>query len=527
MAFINLLLQISAILLIINLELLMLTNITPGRSGTNKGAFTNIFDQSLINSEDFVQGTSWADYNNDGNEDLLVAGNHLKLYKNNGNGTFRLATDSGIRKNGTASSGLFGDYDNDGCRDLYLVSSSRIYSDQLFHNNCDGSFTNVTVKSGIDDQLLGKGASWADYNNDGYLDIYVANFSSPEQGGRVVHPNLFYRNNGNGTFTNIIDAAHVPGYSTCGVVSVWSKNTKIVNGPDKPSFQPVWFDYNNDGKIDLFVADDGNASPLYKNNGDGTFTEVTKEAGLCRLGTNMGIAVGDYNNDGFMDFYTTNVGPNFFWRNNGNGTFTDVASETKTADLNSIGWGTAFLDFDNDGYLDLYVTNGVSDPKPSNYGNKKQDKLFQNTKGGIFIEVSSQNNIEGNYPKYASAVSDFDNNGFPDILVMYRPDVNYENGQKIKLYKNNANKNNWLSIKLVGTKSNKDAIGAKISVKSGGITQTKEILSGSSFMSQNSLIQTFGLAKRQSADEITVKWPSGKTQIFKGIEANQKITIEE
>lgn len=537
MAFITLLTQVSILLLLINFEFFTDTNKGFGKLVQNTGQFKNIIDETNINPAYSVQGASWADYNNDGNDDLLISGNHLKLYKNTGNGKFELISNSGITKRGTISASVFGDYNNDGCQDLYLVNSSKIYSDELFKNNCNGTFTNVSKVAGITDNFLGRGASWADYNNDGYLDIYVANFSYHLKDGKVVspldgksvvvYPNLLYRNNGNGTFTNVIKETRVPGYSNCGLPNALLKKVKILNGPDKPSFQPVWFDYNHDGNLDLFVANDGEVSPLYKNSGNGTFTDVTKEAGLCRLGSNMGVTVGDYNNDSYLDIYTTNVGPNFFWHNNGNGTFTDVAAETKTADMPSIGWGTSFLDFNNDGFLDLYVTNGVSSPKPINYGNIRLDRLFQNIDGKIFNEVSIKNNINGDYPKYASAISDFDNNGFPDILVMYRPDVNAGNFQTIKLYKNYGNGNNWIALKLVGRISNRDGIGAKITITSNGKSQSKEVVNGSSFMSQNSLTQLFGIKDSKKIDKVTINWPSGTIQTVENIKANQKIVIEE
>jgi len=500
-------------------------------------AFLDVLDNSGIKREEPLTGAAWADYDSDGFLDLLLGGKTTKLYHNNGNGTFTDATKKSGILFGPTKAGVFGDYDNDGCPDLYLTAFG-LRTDSLYRNNCNGAFTDVTKKSGIKKELYnGFGAAWADFDNDGYLDLYVTSYGIAKVSdtnellliGHTNEPNVLYHNNRDGTFTDVTDKAGVSGMTTCSAFALkLVKGTLPKGWPYKESYQPIWFDYNNDGEIDLFIATDAGISPLYQNNGNGTFTEVTKEAGLCRGGTGMGVTVGDYDTDGNMDIYITNVGANYLWHNNGDGTFSEMGAEAGVADPLTIGWGTGFFDYNNDGFLDLYSVNGtvsrragISNPE---IGKVMLDKLYKNNGVGTFREVAASEGIIGDYSKEAAAFGDYDNDGFTDVVVL----TSYFTGDsRSHLYKNQGNKNHWITIQLIGTKSNRDSIGARITLTANGKTQIREVVSGSSYISQNSLWQTFGLGKTNKVDEIEIRWPSGIKKVLRNIKTNQKLIITE
>jgi hypothetical protein len=502
--------------------------------GIKNGGFKEIFEESGLKRQEISYGAAWSDYDNDGNLDLLIAGSPTTFYRNMGNGTFEDVTDAAGLSNIAAVAGVFGDYDNDGCPDLFINVLSRTpdSGDKLFHNNCKGKFRDATIAAKIEGFLgvrSNTGAAWADYDNDGYLDLYIADngdYYNLSLTTLNFKPNILYHNNGDGTFTDVTRFAGVDGITQCiPPHSSFSRIKRTINGEIKLSFQPAWLDYNGDNFMDLFVATDGGVSPLYKNNGDGTFTDVTREAGLCMRGTGMGVAVGDYDNDGDFDIYVTNVGVNYMWENNGNETFTEVAKKLSASDPSHVGWGTNFLDYDNDGYLDLYVVNGSGNPGDSilELADDTLDKFYHGTEGK-FEDLTEELKITGDDKKEGSAVGDFNNDGYDDIIVLSaartKKDLN-------RLYKNVGSGNNWLKIKLRGKKSNRDAVGAKIKLTTGGEMQTRQLESGGSFLSQNSLWQTFGLGKSESVDEVEIKWPSGIVQTLKDIAANQIVTIEE
>lgn len=502
--------------------------------------FNDEFKRSGLDNK-WTLGAAWVDYDNDGNLDLV---SNTALYRNTGDGTFRNVTSiaglDNVRRGSVPS--FFADYDNDGCQDLYIVGYGTWDSpgqlDSLYHNNCNGTFSDATESAGISDAYHGEGAAWADYNNDGFVDVYVASWGvTPYDGAQVFpygfEPNLLYRNNGDGTFTNVAEIAGVEGFPRCDKLrrELGASYKRFFESRVKPAFQPIWFDYNNDEWPDLFVATDTFLSPLYRNNGDGTFADVTEEAGLCTLGTGMGVAVGDYDNDGDLDLYVTNTGKNYLWHNNGDGTFKEVAEEAGVADTGQ-GWGTGFFDYDNDGYLDLYVVNGGyvidgSSNRPARYlpGVKQNDfdELFRNNGDGTFTALTKQAGISGNDAKKGAAFGDYNNDGFVDVYVTtFDPDL-----AEHRLYTNRTTRNHWLSVELAGTKSHRNAIGARITLKTGGLSQIREITAGDSFLSQSSFVQTFGLAKHTTADMLEVAWPSGiKTQLL-NVAADQKITLTE
>ncbi|MCH7883576.1 CRTAC1 family protein [Patescibacteria group bacterium] len=501
--------------------------------------FSNILENSGIPHKGYG-GAAWIDYDNDGFLDLF---SNAKLYRNNHNDTFTDVTKhAGLDKSGYVIAAAFGDYDNDGCLDLYLSRNGKVASldapgasDLLYHNNCNGTFSEVSQHAGIKDLFHGHGVAWADYNNDGYLDIYVSNWYVAAQNANTAdaaikayrfEPNILYRNNGDGTFTNITKEAGVIGNAQCDKLKEIADRItrKMMDVNLRFPYQPIWFDYNNDGRMDLFVATDNLVSPLYRNNGDGTFNDVTEEAGLCKLGTGMGVTVGDYDNNGYLDIYVTNHGKNYLWQNKGDGTFLEVAEKVGVADR-GMGWGTAFFDYDNDGDLDLYVVNGTQNPAQFNKPGVKQndlDELFQNNGDGTFTKITNEAGIYGNQPKAAAAFADYNNDGFIDIFVRGR-----RNNDEGRLYQNKKNRNNWLTLQLIGTKSNRDGVGARIIIKSGATSQIREVTSGDSYLAQNGLWQTFGLGSTSIVDTVEIIWPSGIKQKLHNIKVNQKMVITE
>jgi enediyne biosynthesis protein E4 len=476
-------------------------------------------------------GVSWQDVDGDGWADLaLFGGKELaRLYKNDGQGGFEDMTHySGLdlMKDSPPIAGVFGDYDNDGCPDLYLTRAHG--SDSLMHNDCRGRFIDVSAAAGIRESFGGFGAAWSDYDKDGWLDVYVANYgiTKPGEAFPDFEPNLLWRNNGDGTFTEVAKRAGVVGLSGCQTM----KDFIFEHGKDlKESYQPVWFDYNNDGWPDLFVATDSAVSPLYLNNKDGTFTEVTQKARMCKIGTGMGVAVGDYDGNGWLDLYVTNTGRNFLWKNNGDGTFSSVEVATGLDDPNSLGWGTAFFDYDNDGDLDLYTVNGdiagvsARDISTPLVGKVRRDRLYENLGGERFAEVAVDEGILGDDPKEALALADFDRNGGLDVFVM----ASYlQREPKHRFYSNLGSGNHWLELKLIASKGTPLAIGARIALTSEGKTQLREISAGGSFISQHDLVAHFGLGGAKKA-AVKIRWPDGTEQELEDVAADRLLEVRQ
>jgi hypothetical protein len=503
-----------------------------------KPTFANVLEGSGITANQNSTGASFADYDNDGDLDLFIGGGRqtgVRLYRNEENRFIDVTTQSGLSSpGGYTFTGVFADYDNDGCSDLFLSndpdSRTRTLNSVLYHNNCNGTFADVTQAAGINNTYHGRGAAWADYDNDGDLDLYQANqgnYNGPRE--YSYEPNILYHNNGDGTFSDVTAESGATGLigSECAPKLDLKYRITVIGLGVKASLQPIWLDFNQDNLIDLFIATDSGVSPLYKNEGGGRFSNVTSEAGMCKTGTGMGVTAGDYDNDGDLDIYITNVGINYLWSNNGNGTFTDKSIETGVADTTSLGWGTGFIDYDNDGFLDLYVVNGRVQEGTNDtpeIGHVRIDKLYHNLGNGSFSSVAEAEGILGDDPKEGAAIGDYDNNGFEDIFVI----SGYaEFTGRYRLYENRGNRNHWLTLQLVGTQSNRDAVGAFISVRAGGLRQVRQVISGASYISQNSLWPTFGLGGESTADEIIIQWPSGITQTLTNVKTNQKLIIEE
>ncbi len=528
-------------------------SVGPGHQITTLGSPAKKISLNVVNTSQGVntqaaRGVSWYDYDSDGFLDLFLAGgrNSDRLFHNNKDGTFTDVTNQvGLADSKNTSVGIFADFDNDGCPDLFLAKgkySNREDLDKLYSGSCATTFTFIDVSQKLNIRLgHSQGAAWADYDNDGYLDLYVAKtdqIRSEKDFDRI--PNVLYHNNHDGTFTSVTDALGIDGVNHCPVVKYGVGNTRILSSEAlpawKPSFQPIWFDYNNDGLPDLFVTNDGGVSQLYQNKGGGKFFNTTSQAGLCVLGSGMGVDAGDYDNDGFMDLYVTNVGYNYLWHNNGDGTFVDEALPANVADYNQVGWGVNFIDLDNDGYLDLYVVNGsilegsidrsVNDKRKKITSNR--DHIFINTHRHTFEDVFENAISHNEHAKLSISSADYNNDGLVDFFLTEERGLMTGVNPRNYLYENRTNNNNWITIHLIGTVSNRDAIGAKIILTTNTIpNQTREVRAGGSFLSQNSLWQNFGIESNLEISKLEINWPSGKKQLLVNVKPNQILTITE
>ena len=442
----------------------------------------------------FGHGITFFDYDNDGWDDITIAsaqGDPIRFLKNI-NGNF-VNHNLNISENNWRNKQVnWVDIDNDGDNDLFITSDTS--SNRLFENLGNMILQDITVASGmLTEVLITYGASWGDYNNDGFLDAYLSNRDTSI-------PNVLYKNNGNNTFTIANIEAGLSPLETL-------------------SFCSAFFDYNNDGYQDIYIANDKveYSNTLYKNNGDGTFLDVSSISGTDISIDAMSVTISDYNNDGWMDIYVTNDVPgNVFLKNNGDGTFTNVAAQTDTT-FNSVAWGAVFLDADNDADLDLYVS-GEHDGTVSGY---LSSAFYINNNDGTFNLNNSA--IPNDFAiSYSNAIGDTDNDGYPEIAVN---NINHSN---INLWKNNTNtSNNWLKVKLEGTQSNKNGIGSIIEISLEGETQYRYTLCGEGYLSQNSATEFFGIGTRTTIDYVNVKWLSGVEDIIYNVSVNQLLNITE
>ena len=477
----------------------------------------------------------------------------------------------------------FLDYNQDGFIDIYACSGTwiegfiktekpdKLTGNHLYRNRGDGTYEDVTQKAGVGGPWYSMGVTAGDFNNDGYPDLYLSNYG----------PNVLLKNNGNGSFSDITKRANVAGGNECSVGA-------------------VWFDYDNDSFLDLYVgnylsfdpdykyfyAPDGFPGPmaydaqkdvLYHNNGDGTFADVTESMGITDIdGRAMGVGAADYDDDGFVDVFVANDHTlNYLWHNEGgkrfvdkgtmsgtafsqggeatvsmsvdfadynndglldlfvsddtycslyenlgNGIFSDkgVASNISMAAAQFVGWSSSFIDYDNDSDVDIFKTNGALKHL---YG--QEDQMFHNEGGGKFRDISLElgKYFSEEYVGRGACMGDYDNDGDFDIFI-----VNL-NSPCVFLRNNKGNQNNWLILKLTGSASNRDGIGARVKVTSGGKTQTAQKKSTTGYLSQNDPRMHFGLAKNEIADRIEIKWPSGKLQTLENIKVNQILEIKE
>ena len=494
--------------------------------------------------ETFGAGVAWIDFDNDGLPDLFFSNGadlaHGKpspgnvLYHNLGNGKFEDVT----KKAGVAGNGMFatgvtvGDYDNDGFLDIFV---SGYNSRQLFHNNGDGTFTDVTAKAGVAGGGWSSSAAWVDYDRDGYLDLFVARYleydvknapycgykqegyrtyCDPQQFDGV--PDQLFHNNHDGTFTDVSVKA--------GIANRAGKGLGVVVG-----------DIDLDGWPDIFVTNDGVRNFLYRNKGDGTFQDITYTAGTGfdmngKAMAGMGTEIADFDGDGLPDIFLTAFSReyNTLYRNLGKLQFEDV---TLKAGLQSgfltLAFGTKLFDFDNDGRLDIFCTNGhvtdnveLYDPQLSY---KQSDLLYQNIGGGRFKDVSAESGpaFRIKHVGRGAAVADFDNDGDLDIVIA-------DCGGPALLYRNDGgNRNHWLAIKARGRESNRFGLGSKVRVTAGGVTQYREINPSGSYLSTSDMRLYIGLGKETIVQRLEIEWPLGKKQVLENVPAGQILNLDE
>ncbi len=471
--------------------LIVLLIIAPGLLAQN---FTRITNGAVVSDGGHSIGCSWADYDNDGDLDLYVTNGIVNgqeanfLYKNQGDGTFvRDTTSALVSDRQFSESSSWGDYDNDGWIDVFVGNShwgGTSFLDFLFQNQSNGTFQKITDGTIVNTAIDSRSIAWADYDNDGYIDMFIANEAGL---------NYLYKNDNGTGFTRITG-----GTITSGI---------------RASAGCAWADYDHDGDLDLFVANMSNQNnQLYRNEGDGTFTSITSGSIVSDGGNSIGCSWGDYNNDGYPDLFVANFNNqnNFLYENNGDGTFSKISSGAIVSDGGN-SFGSAWGDYDNDGDLDLYVTN-LSNQNNFLYENNGDGSFNKITAGPL---VSSAGNSEG------CAWADYDHDGDLDIYV-----VNFD-GQNNQLFNNDGNNNHWLNVRCVGTTSNKSAIGARVSVKTSAGWQMRTISGQTGYQSQNSLRAAFGLSNAQTVDTLRVEWPSGQVDTFSGVGVDQRITVTE
>ncbi|MBL8150485.1 MAG: CRTAC1 family protein [Blastocatellia bacterium] len=468
-----------------------------------------------------------------------------RLFRNNHNNTFTDVTEkAGVGGNGSLGQGVsVADFNNDGLDDIYVTNFG---SNILYKNNGDGTFTDVAAKAGVTDPRWSTGSAFGDYDGDGDLDLFVANYvdidinKMPEPGGNgsiqanycmyrglpvICGPrglkgagDSLFKNNGDGTFTDVSKQAGVD-------------DAKLLYG-----FQPSWIDYDNDGDLDIFVSNDSTGNYLYRNNGNGSFTDVSYTSGVAvneegRQQACMGVAWGDFNNDGLMDLYLTNFSDdtNTLYQNDGGGNFTDITFQSGHGQITLpyLGWGAFFFDFDNDGDLDIFAANGHIYPEVDKQqigtSFKQRNLLFENDGKGKFTEIGlkSGKGFEIKKSFRGAAYADIDNDGDLDVVVNAMDDTPL-------LIRNDAGKsNNWISLKLLGTKSNRSAIGTKVRLRIGSTWQTAVVMSGTSYLSQNDQRIHFGLGKATKIDEVEITWPSGTKTKLTDLKPNQFLIVDE
>ncbi len=449
----------------------------------------------------FGGGVSFSDFDGDGLEDISFTteiGQPISIYKNENILFTDVAAQLGLDDSSSARTLLWADYDNDGDQDLFLANFGQ--QNRLFRNEGNDIFIDVTQQSGMPlENSPSTAAVWADFNNDGHIDLYVGNYGA----GNNSFPNYLLKNGGHGTFTEI---------------AIDSGALDTIGGTNKYKLPLAisCFDFNNDGLVDIYIANDKKqGNTLFKNIGGLEFIDVSQSSNAGLQFDAMGIAVGDYNNDGYLDVYVSNLPQgNGLLRNNGDETFTNVASELGLL-VNRICWGVNFLDYDNDSDLDLFVS--VS----GGTGLERKNALFENMGDGTFSEYSGSEITEDLSRSYGNAIGDYNNDGYCDIVVLNRYPT-YSN-----VWKNSGYTNNWVKIKLIGVISNRNGIGSTLKIFIESESFIRPVICGGSYLSQNSSIQTIGVGTAIVIDSIIISWPNGAIDVIRNVAVNQTIVVEE
>ena len=508
--------------------------------------------RSSLLPEDMGSGAAFADIDNDGDLDLYIVniprpltqdtnvGNPKTdvLYRNNADGTFTDITDSaGVGHPGYGMGCVFADYDGDGNLDLYVTNYG---ANVLYHNNGDGTFSDITKTAGVGCELWSTGAAFADVDADSDLDLYVCNYVTYDlekleqlqaeslQSGKPVpsalnphvfepQDNVFYRNNGDGTFSDV--------------------TTEVgIAAPGGRSMQCIFSDFDNDNDLDLYVANDTSVNYVYRNEGNGTFTDVSNASWAADFRGSMGLTAGDYDGDGDTDLFMSH------WIDEENALYRNLLKEDPSSEhirfvdesysamlaevsIKHIGWGTALFDYDNDGDLDIFVTNGstfqeLNDPEVLI---PQADALYRNNGDGTFTDVSESTGIATLATRVGRGATfgDYDNDGDVDIFIVnnYAPPTLLRN--------DGGNRNGWLHVELVGIDGNRNAIGAKIQLKTADQTQIREVYAGESYMSSNSFIAEFGVGNAKTIETLQVTWLNGETRVLHNIPANQQLRVKQ
>jgi len=497
----------------------------------------NIGDDEMSNLvESNAAGCAFFDYNNDGNLDIyLVNGayretiTHVRgrnnkgklfnaLYKNNGNRTFTDVTmQAGVGHEGLGMAVVTADYDNDGDQDIFISN----WGGNVFYlNNGDGSFSDITEKAGLESNLYGIGCTFLDYDMDGFLDLYVGNYIEYDPDYQYYYaadkfpgplsyhgqPDILYRNNGNGTFSDV------------------TKEAGVYN-PDGRAMGVSSCDYDDDGDWDIFVANDAMENYLYRNNGNGTFTNVARQT-ATGFGQNgdatsaMSGEFGDIDLNGLVDTIVPDMAYSCIYKNTGYGYFEEMSARMGLAAAcgQYTSWSGNLFDFNNDGLLDLFVSNGHPHRLIG-----EEDLMLLNIEGNRFENISHLlgDDFQSKFVGRGSATGDYDDDGDLDVLIL---NLN----SRPCLYRNEGGStNNWLMIHLVGTKSNRDAIGSKVQLFIGDNVQTRWRMSSSGYLSQSDYRIHFGLKDHNRANKIEIRWPTGKMQTLHDVKANQILKVIE
>jgi len=503
-------------------------------------------------AEDMGSGVAWGDYDNDGDPDLFLvnfrdgllnpdesapAAGRCALYRNNNDGSFsEVSAASGLDLSIHGMAAAWGDFDNDGWLDLYVSSYG---ANRLMRNLGDGRFADVSAQAGVADEGFGAGVAWADFDRDGWIDLYLANYVHfdyrPEDLNRAGRqydteipytlnpssyapaPNRLYRNNGDGSFSDVAQQAGV-------------------DNVDGRSMQPVWFDFDQDGWLDLYVANDVSSNGVYRNLGDGSFADIGASSLAADYRGAMGLAVGDVNGDARLDLFVTHwlaqenalyenmTGSGFDDKNLRRIFFMEVGETLGLgySSLRNVGWATGFADFDNDALPDLWVVNGhtLEDRDNPRHLVAQPLQFFRQISGRGFFDIA-QYALPGaaDVVGRGGAHADYDGDGKLDLAI------SVHGGRPLLLRNSSRNSGNWLSLRLRQSERNTYAVGARVELRDGERQRSSQLLAGSSYLSQDHSDLHFGLGRTSHVDEIIISWPDGSQQTLHDVEVNRVVLV--